>query len=530
MTRFLVIWLVFVSIFWMTHSIAAPIRSEPAALESYRQTDSSSSRTETAPESARPLPKSTGTELRPNPVPSNAEPAQQDYYLTVSGCIIPGSTVILYSRQSTLSQTTAWFLKSGIHYRPVHSLPVSNNAIKLMLPNEHALNTDGSFGVFYKPQYDHDYQSAQIEISFCHQEQATQPSNGELVIMAVNEELPDMLLYFSELGVVVIEQQWLEKLAMQLIRIEPDADTARKLLKQFNSRFPSSAIDENHYYSQTEASRHYAKQQVHWPEKKVCAALDFSSLRVGLIDSLVDTTHPHLKYANIQMGHFADLQDHATEHATALSLILVGEDDIGVSPAGLVQGATLYAAAVMEKTAKGPAATVSAMVKALDWLLVNHVRLINLSLAGQTPNRVLGRSILAANRQGALIFAAAGNDKRTDTLAYPAAFENVYAITAIDARSHLYSYANQGDFIDFSAPGVDIWITSRDGRGSYVSGTSYASPYAMAIAGFYVNRNASISRDVLYQTLKATSTDLGIIGYDPSYGWGLPTLAEISCH
>jgi subtilisin family serine protease len=299
------------------------------------------------------------------------------------------------------------------------------------------------------------------------------------------------------------------------------------LRERLQRDFPDIEFDTNDHFSLAEG-REYARQQLNWPDVSTCHIADFRNLRVGLIDAKVDLSHPQLQSAHIESQTFVQDEDSTSTHGTMLSQILVGTTSENEYQ-GLIAESTVYAASVMTMSRTGPVATVSSMVKALDWLLSHEVRLVNISLASQQSNRVLERVMRLAVKRGALIFAAVGNEKLISTKSFPAAYEGIFAVTAVDVLSHIYSQANQGGYIDFSAPGVDIWIKDKQGKGAYVSGTSFATPYVLALAAFYVNKHLSISRDILYAQLKSMSDDLGVVGYDSIFGWGAPRFPVAIC-
>ena len=154
--------------------------------------------------------------------------------------------------------------------------------------------------------------------------------------------------------------------------------------------------------------------------------------------------------------------------------------------------------------------------------------MINISLAGDKPNRILNKVFEKTSSKGGLVFAAAGNNGAQAPPVYPAALNNVIAVTAIDAASRIYKKANRGAYVDFSAPGVDIWSAQEGSSGAYKSGTSYAVPYALAVAGQDILRNGSLSYDLVVESLKQNAKDLGAAGHDKTYGWGLVS-ADNAC-
>jgi hypothetical protein len=104
--------------------------------------------------------------------------------------------------------------------------------------------------------------------------------------------------------------------------------------------------------------------------------------------------------------------------------------------------------------------------------------ILNLSLGGPESSQFLQGSVQSITRQGALVFAAAGNSG-SDGPFYPAAYPEVTAVTAVNRNGQLPAYANFGSFVDLQASGTALvslnqgqWITQ---------GTSISSAY---IAGF----------------------------------------------
>lgn len=67
-------------------------------------------------------------------------------------------------------------------------------------------------------------------------------------------------------------------------------------------------------------------------------------------------------------------------------------------------------------------------------------------------------------RSGTIFIAAAGNGGPGAPPSYPAAYSEVLAVTAVGKNLSAYRRANQGDFIDVSAPDVDIWTALPGGR------------------------------------------------------------------
>ncbi len=243
---------------------------------------------------------------------------------------------------------------------------------------------------------------------------------------------------------------------------------------------------------------------------------DLRGLRIGVIDGALDPSHAAL--SGVRLTTHSVLSGRATNpnHGTAVAALIAGSDPAGAL-SGFAPGADLFAVTAFGRARGGPAADVERIGAALDWLMARGVRLVNMSFAGPS-NAALEDILDAAARRGAVMIAAAGNDGQ-NTAAYPAGFAAVIAVTAVDAAGRRYVAANTGPYIEFAAPGVDLYVARRGG-GSYASGTSYAAPIVTAIAARLMARGAG-DVNAVRAMLRRQATDLGPPGRDTHFGWGL---------
>jgi len=240
------------------------------------------------------------------------------------------------------------------------------------------------------------------------------------------------------------------------------------------------------------------------------------ALRIGIIDSAVDTRHPVFSSSTINSKRFTRSENDIPDfHGTAIASLLVANNDDMV---GLVPQATLYSAAVFDMDSnKGEIASTVSLVRSLDWLLEKKVDVINLSLTGPS-NRLLEVAINKVVDAGIVVLAAAGNDGPMATPKYPAAYSSVIAVTAVDSRGRAFRMANRGDYLALAAPGVNL-RHAQPGRGYTVSsGTSFAVPFVTAVAALL--KHLEPGGDVVSR-LYASAMDLGAPGRDEIYGYGL---------
>ena len=269
--------------------------------------------------------------------------------------------------------------------------------------------------------------------------------------------------------------------------------------------------------------RCYGPATIKWNSQlQACAG----AMRIGVIDTSFDSTHPtfHARSIEIQSLKAAGKINGPDWHGTGILAILAG--DSGSDTPGLLPEAKYFVADIFYADADGqPATDTASLLDALNWLEKKKVSIVNLSLAGP-PDDFLKEAIDGLSKKNMIFVAAAGNDGPAAPPSYPAAYEQVIAVTAVSYDLKGYRHASRGDHIDFAAPGVDIWTAVPGGSAGYHSGTSFAVPYVTAIIASMFNQ---LPKKTKLDFLKlSNSVDLGPAGRDPIYGRGL-LLAPASC-
>jgi len=346
---------------------------------------------------------------------------------------------------------------------------------------------------------------------------------------------PGFKVTAASLGLTATRSTRLKGLGITLQRLKQSSTGAAKssiftLRRRLQRRFPGMLVDVNQHYELAAApatsrrappkwkGKSWARWAAGWenvPER--CGA----NLSLGVIDTSVDVKHPALLGKNIRFRSFhrEGRKASTSGHGTAIAAMLVGNASIE-GWGGLVPGARLYAANVFEVNKSGRlVSSLEAFMKAMDWMIVRGVQVVNLSIAGSS-SQMMDRAVQKAINNNVVLVAAAGNFGASARLAYPAAYRNVLAVTAIDKDWRSYAHANRGAYIDFAMPGVAAW-TAVPGGGAYQSGTSFAAPFITALAGMELAASDKFpSLAMLTKRLSANSKDLGARGRDKTYGWG----------
>jgi serine protease len=168
--------------------------------------------------------------------------------------------------------------------------------------------------------------------------------------------------------------------------------------------------------------------------------------------------------------------------------------------------------------------------------------IINLSLGGTTYSSDEQSAFDAARQAGVIVVAAAGNEG-SDRSSYPAAYDGVISVSAVDYASAITSYSNVGSTIDVAAPGGDtaadanhdgypdgiLSTVGDDSSGEiemtygFSAGTSMASPHVAGVIALMKSLWTEMGPADVDSLLQAgdITTDLGAAGRDDAYGYGL---------
>lgn len=291
---------------------------------------------------------------------------------------------------------------------------------------------------------------------------------------------------------------------------------------------PAALIDFNHFYrpeqAQTPACGRdgcLVRQVVGWPEQAASAGSCGALPRIGLIDTAINPEHAAFAASRIETIRLSDeaLPQSGRQHGTAVAALLVGGADSRTP--GLVPGAELVAVdAFYDPARDSDRAEAFDLVRGLDLLAGREVAVVNMSLAGPA-NLLLERAVALAAERGIVIVAAAGNKGPRAAPLYPAGYEPVIAVTAIDRSKRPYRRAGQGEHIDIAAPGVNVWTAASVRGARPKSGTSFAAPFVTAAVALLKAGDATMSTDEIIDALVANAEDLGEPGKDSVFGHGL---------
>lgn len=268
-----------------------------------------------------------------------------------------------------------------------------------------------------------------------------------------------------------------------------------------------------------------------------------SGVKIAVLDTGIDYSHPDL-IDNYKGGfNFVDnnsdpwddncLSFLKTCHGTHVSGTIAAELN-GFGVVGVAPKASIYAAKVLDGGGFGTATTV---LSGIEWAVNNNMNIISMSIQSTDNNTAVLDAVNAAYNSGILLVAAGGNTGG-GPVSYPAAYDSVIAVTAIDQNGQRASFSPIDQKIEVAAPGVNINSTVcinatilshclQEGYG-ILSGTSMAAPHVTGVAALIfstnfpdVNGDGKRDNKDVRQIIDNTAFHPGIPGKDDIYGYGI---------
>ena len=257
----------------------------------------------------------------------------------------------------------------------------------------------------------------------------------------------------------------------------------------------------------------YALAKLRLPEAHTLA--HGANVIVAVIDSGIDVRHPELAGSIASSFDALGSKEGPHVHGTGIAGAIVAHARLmGSAPAARILAIRAFGVAQ-----NGAESSSFVILKGLDYAASHGAQIINMSFAGP-KDALIERGIAAVAAKGIVMVAAAGNAGAKSPPLYPAANENVIAVSATDDQDRLFSASNRGGYVAVAAPGVDIFLPAPDDKYQMTSGTSFSAAYVSGIAALALERNPALKPDELRAILMKTARDLGAPGRDDLFGAG----------
>ncbi|NSX53670.1 S8 family peptidase [Parasulfitobacter algicola] len=217
-----------------------------------------------------------------------------------------------------------------------------------------------------------------------------------------------------------------------------------------------------------------------------------AGIRVGVVDSAIDSTHQDL------MGQVFETHDFVAvsppnipeAHGTAVAGIIAADATNATGMVGVAPGATLIGLrACWEAPGRSGQCNSFSLARALNFAILNRVDVLNLSIGGPF-DPLIEELVLAAIQNGMIIVAASGE---TDQMSFPASIDGVIAAGGIATGR-------------IPAPMVDVISTATENRHRYVSGSSISAAHVSGVVALLLAHQADLTFEETMQALRAAIT------------------------
>lgn len=261
---------------------------------------------------------------------------------------------------------------------------------------------------------------------------------------------------------------------------------------------------------------------------------DASGIRVGVLDTGIDTKHPDLRHVDIEYHHVGLKAQDIVGHGTHVAGIIAATTNNGVGISGIANCKLAAWKIFPDEPISGDFyVDTERYLQALNAAVGAGVKVINLSIGGTASSQTEAILFRRLERQGIIVVAAMGNEYEDgNPKEYPAAYRGVFAVGSVAENGRRSWFSNTGRHIDLLAPGSNILSTLPTTSSPYRdetdfaswSGTSMATPHVVAVAALVAARYPTKDAGQVKKRLLRTTTRLGAMkkrAWTPAYGRGL---------
>ncbi|PET74965.1 hypothetical protein CN514_04900 [Bacillus sp. AFS001701] len=257
------------------------------------------------------------------------------------------------------------------------------------------------------------------------------------------------------------------------------------------------------------------------------AGYDGKGVKVAILDTGIDPTHPDVKNSIKETKSFIDGEDFIDHHGhgTHVASTIAGSGAASDGKfKGVAPGADLLIGKVLSNTGGG---TESGIIAGMQWAVQEKADIVSMSLGTNDPSDGTDPISQAVNNlsdaSNTLFVIAAGNaGSKKNTVGSPGAAEKALTVGAVDksATEFLAAFSSRGPIInnfrvkpEVTAPGVSITAARAAGTalgplvGNYyttISGTSMATPHVAGAATILKQRHPDWTGDHIKQVLAGT--------------------------
>ncbi|MCW5912389.1 MAG: S8 family serine peptidase [Cyclobacteriaceae bacterium] len=261
-----------------------------------------------------------------------------------------------------------------------------------------------------------------------------------------------------------------------------------------------------------------------------------NDIRTAILDIGVELDHPDLEN-NLLQGFDATGGDSDgapldntgdIAHGTACAGIVAAEGNNEIGVVGVAYNSRIIPIRIATRSANWTITESGFVAAGIDWAVLNGADVISMSFSVQQTNNIetaINNAVTTGrNNLGCILLAASGNSNTA--ISYPASNANVIAVGATTNQDTRASFSSFGAGLDVVAPGVDIFVTDRQGNigyntsngtnGDYFSGftgTSAACPNVAGVAVLVLSINPTLTSQQVRNIIESTANKVGGVTY-----------------
>ncbi|MBI4573751.1 MAG: S8 family serine peptidase [candidate division NC10 bacterium] len=292
-------------------------------------------------------------------------------------------------------------------------------------------------------------------------------------------------------------------------------------------------------------------------------------VKVAVIDSGIDLTHPDIHIANIWFNekeipgngrddddngyiddvigwNFVDNSNNPADlvgHGTHTAGLIAARWNNGRGIAGINRGARIMVLKALNDTGRGWGSDVA---RAILYAVDNGAQIINISAGYVGHTKFMEYAYAYAREKGVLVVVAAGNHGRDTREVEPANQPGTLVVTATQADDRKAGFSNWGQEVSVAAPGVDVLslrargtdlvrgvaddpskekplegVVGGDKAYYRASGTSFSAPLVSGLASLIWAKYPRLTAVQVARMIVQSARDIELPGWDQYTGYGL---------
>lgn len=232
--------------------------------------------------------------------------------------------------------------------------------------------------------------------------------------------------------------------------------------------------------------------------------------RIAIIDTGVDGEHEDLadNFVSIKKEYNVDPHGHGT-HCAGIAAA-VSNNKLGI--ASFTPTPDFVEVTSVKVFGKYGNTTQKTIIEGMLLATDKGAAVLSMSLGGPATaqgKRAYQQAVEYANKKGAIVVVAAGNENMDASKRLPAAIDGVITVAALDTDLSKASFSNDVSKLKMgiAAPGVQVYSTIPNNQYEFFNGTSMATPYVAGLVGLMKSVQPKLTTQEAYTILKNTGKE-----------------------